>query len=103
MGVQTWKRLGDTQEMLTFNVPQMFLCLCTHAACVEDAELVSWMQKCFASCPFAHPSNIACNMDTKCFCRNVISIVLTFGQKQIDFGPIGWVEFKNSQLKDNAI
>ena len=65
--------MANTEETLTFNVSQMFPCLRTQATYLEDAEFVSWKQKCFASFPFAHPYNIVSNIGSKCFCSSVSS------------------------------
>ena len=54
MAEKTRNHLGNTEETLTLNVPRMFPRLLTQAIYLEDAELESWKQKCFASFPFAH-------------------------------------------------
>ena len=38
--------LGNTEEILTFNVSQMFPHLRKQATYLEDAELLSWKQNC---------------------------------------------------------
>ena len=49
MGARTRKHL-ERLKKLTLNVSQMFLCLHTHARCVEDAELASREQHCNTKC-----------------------------------------------------